>query len=85
MKIRIMPESLKSNLNLIEKKAKSIVIEEKGRIVKVNIEPVAFGLKAIIIQLTRREDLDQDPLMDKLQAIENISSAEIIDVRRLSL
>ena len=83
IKIKIMPDSPEANLSEITKKAKSAIKAEQGTVVSVEEEPVAFGLKAIIITLTRDESLDQDPLTEPLQKIEHVSSVQIIDFRRI--
>lgn len=82
IKIKIMPKSPDTDLKKIEKKAKLIIIKEKGQQIKFEKEPVAFGLYSLIITLSREETLDSDNMMDKLQKINSVSSAEIIDFRR---
>ncbi len=84
VKIKIMPDSPSANLNEIEKKAKEIIEKHRGKIAKIEKEPIAFGLKAVIITLSIKEDFEQDPLLDKIREINHINSAEIIDFRRIS-
>lgn len=82
LKIKIMPESPDSNLEKIEIKAKGIIEEEKGNNLRFEIEPIAFGINAINATFTREETLDSDILVEKLQKIKQVNSAEIIDFRR---
>ena len=49
IKIKIMPNSPNANLKAIEKKAKEIVESFGGFNKEYSIEPVAFGLKALIV------------------------------------
>lgn len=82
LKIKLMPESPKTNLENIEFRASNIIKEEKGENMKFEKEPIAFGLTALIATFARDETLDSDNLLENLQKIPNVSSAEIIDFRR---
>ena len=82
IKIKIMPDSPDANLDEIEQKAKEVVEKEQARALKIEREPIAFGLNAIILLFLRDETLDQDILTDNLRAMDHVSSAEIIDFRR---
>ena len=84
VKIRIMPDSPTTNLKEIEEKAGKIIEKHKGKIAKVEQEPIAFGLKAVIITFSIVETFLQDPLENELRSISHVSSAEIIDFRRIS-
>ena len=70
------------NLDIIEKKAEEIMVSEKGRNVKMEREPIAFGLNAIIVFFSREEILETDDLLEKLEKIEEVNSVQIIDFRR---
>jgi len=83
IKIKIMPDSPDADLKEISEKATKIIEKEQGLKITVVEEPVAFGLKALIFTFAREEDLDQDPLTDPLKELEHVSSAEIIDFRRI--
>ena len=80
--IKIMPIAPDTDLNEIQKKAEKIIIKEQGKNFIVKKEPVAFGLNSLNISFSRDENLDNDKMMDELNSIENVSSAEIIDFRR---
>lgn len=82
IKIKIMPSSPDTNLTAIEEKAKGITAKEQGKNIKIEKEPIAFGLNALIVGFAREETLDSDNLLKKLQNIPNVSSVEIIDFRR---
>jgi len=85
VKIKLMPNSPDANLDEIETKAKELIESEEvsGRMAKFEREPIAFGLNAIIITFAWKEDAEREELEDKLSKIENVSSAEIIDFRRM--
>ena len=83
IKIKIMPESPDSNLEEIKQKAKAIVEEKGGKNREYEEEPIAFGLKAIIAFFELSENIEPGGIEEALNSIEEISSARIIDIRRL--
>ena len=80
--IKIMPSAPDSNLEEIQSKVESIIKEHEGEKPNTKIEPVAFGLNSVNISFSRDENLDNDEMLEKIQNIENVSSAEITDFRR---
>lgn len=81
--IKIMPDSLETNLKEIEKEAVKEIEIFGGRIGKIEQEPVAFGIKSLNIYFFLDENKSNlDPLEEKLREINNVQSAEVIDVRR---
>ena len=83
IKIKIMPESLDSNLEEIKKKAKAIVEEKGGKNREYEEEPIAFGLKAVIAFFELSEDIESGEIEEALNSLEGVSSAQVIDMRRL--
>jgi elongation factor 1-beta len=83
IRIKIMPSSPDVNLEKIKEFAKKIIEENKGMRISFKEEPIAFGLKAIIIGFEQNEDNGElDPIENRLEKIENVNSVEIIDMRR---
>lgn len=82
--LKIMPESPEADIFLIEKKAKSEIKRFAGESqFKVAVEPVAFGLKSLNITFVMDESKGStEKLEQKIKDIENVSSAEVVDVRR---
>jgi elongation factor 1-beta len=82
--IKIMPESPDVDLNKIEAEAKEkIQAFSDSQEMKIEQEPIAFGLKAINLTFVMDEDKGStDPLEEQLKAIEGVNSVETIDVRR---
>jgi len=80
--IKIMPESPDSDLEKIQEKAKQIVEENDGKKPSTRIEPVAFGLNAILLNFALDESLSIDNIEMPLRKIKGVSSAEVIDFRR---
>jgi len=82
--VKIMPESPEVDLSKIELEAKKIIAKFAGEgETKTEIEPVAFGLKALkIIFVMDEKKGSPDPVSEKIQILEGVNSAEITDVRR---
>ena len=82
--VKIMPESPEVDLSKIELEAKKIIAKFAGEgETKTEIEPVAFGLKALkIIFVMDEKKGSPDPVAEKIQILEGVNSAEITDVRR---
>lgn len=81
-KIKIMPSSPDISLDEIEENAKKVIEEQQGKNLSFEREPIAFGLTAVILTFARDEELDQDKMLDALDKMQDVSSAEVIDYRR---
>lgn len=82
--IKIMPSSPDTDLNGLETTAKKFIAEFAGEgETKSIIEPVAFGLKSLSIIFVMEESLGSpDGVAEKLDALDEVNSAEVTDVRR---
>ncbi len=81
LKLRIMPESLDVDLKSLKADIKES-LEEKGAVVNsMEDEPVAFGLKAIIIMMSWPEEKGTDRAEEACQ-LKNVKSVETVDFRR---
>lgn len=83
-KYKLMPTSLEVDLNLIEESAKKIVEEFGGTNKEYSIEPVAFGIKAIIVFFFYPDDKNAEEVENKLKEIENVASVQLIDMRKIA-
>jgi len=82
VKIKVMPSSPNANLEKIKKETKEIIIREGGKNCSFEEEPIAFGLKALIALFLWSEEKSLDELEKKLEKIEDISSIQVIDIRK---
>lgn len=82
LKIKLMPTSPEVDLEEIKQKALKIVEEGKGTKCQFEEQPIAFGLKAVIVSFDIEESQELDPIEENLRKIENVNSAEVIDMRR---
>jgi translation elongation factor aEF-1 beta len=84
IKIKIMPSSPEANLETIKEKIKELVEANGGKNRDYEEQPIAFGLKAIIAFFEWPEEKDLEPLETKLQEIQNVSSIQVIDMRKIA-
>ncbi len=84
IKIKIMPTSPSVDLEAIKSKAKKIIEKAKGHNREYTEEPIAFGLKAIIAFFEWPEEAPLAKLELQLEAIENVSSIQVIDMRKIA-
>jgi len=82
LKIKLMPTSPDVDLEIIKEKAKTAVEKGNGKNVSFEIEPIAFGLNAVIVGFGVDESQELEPIEDGLKDIEEVSSSEVIDMRR---
>jgi elongation factor 1-beta len=82
VQMKLMPNSPEANLQAIEKKAEEIINSMHKTAVKVEEEPIAFGLKAIILSFAWNDEIDTEKLEAELAKIENVSSVETLDIRK---
>ena len=81
--LRIMPKSPETDLKAIGERAKAFISEYGGEVGKVEIQPVAFGLKALELIFVSNEDIGStDKLEQNVASIEGVNSVEVTDVRR---
>ena len=82
VKIKIMPTSPEVNREEIKKHAEEIIKKHQGNIGRTEEEPIAFGLVAVLITFSIPESQELEPIEEQLQKIHNVSSTQIIDMRR---
>lgn len=83
-KYKLMPTSPNVNLKAIEESAKKIVEEFGGKNKEYSIEPIAFGLKAVIVFFFYSDDKNIDIVESKLSKIKDVASAQLIDMRKIA-
>ena len=82
--LKIMPESPESDLSLIKNRAKEQIKKFTGNTeIKAEIEPIAFGLKALKLFFVMDESRGStEELENKIRQIKAVNSVETVDVRR---
>ncbi len=84
VKYKLMPESSDVDLKEIEGAAKKIVEEFGGNNKEYSIEDIAFGLKAVIVFFFYTDDKNIDVMEERLAKIQNVASAQLIDMRKIA-
>lgn len=84
IKIKIMPDSPNADLKKIENEAKKIVESFGGFNKEYSIEPIAFGLKALIVFFQFPEDDEVEKVENALKKIKNAQSVQITDMRKIA-
>jgi elongation factor 1-beta len=83
--VKIMPEDPEVNLQAVQDTASEKIdafVGESGE-KRYEIEPIAFGLKALKITFVMDEKIGTtDPLEQELASIDGVNSVDVIDVRR---
>lgn len=83
-KYKIMPESPDVDLEKISSAAKEIVEKFGGTNKEYSIEPIAFGLKAVIVFFFYPDDKSTEDLIEQFENIEDVASAQLIDMRKIA-
>lgn len=81
--LKIMPDSPDADLDRIEKEAIVLISEFGGEVGKKEIEPIAFGLKAVkLIFVANEAKGGTDELEQKISELDEVGGVEVVDVRR---
>ncbi len=82
VKIKVMPDSPDTNIDEIKVNVEKILGAQNIQNPNFEIQPIAFGLKAWIILFGWPEDKELDDLEEELRKIPNVSSVQVVDIRR---
>lgn len=81
--MRIMPESVDINLDDLRQQATKAIADFGGEVGKFEIEPVAFGLKALKLFFVMPEEKGSTyELEQTIAKIPGVTSVNVDDVRR---
>ncbi|ADB58014.1 elongation factor 1-beta [Archaeoglobus profundus] len=77
MKLRVMPEDVDIDLEKIYEKIKEVA-PENVEIKDYKIQPIAFGLKALLIVAVMPDEGEiGDQLVERIQNIDGVESVEV--------
>lgn len=77
--LRVMPDSVEADLDIIESQIKTIVKPEK-----IHREPIAFGLVALnVVKIIPDASGELEAVENKIRSIKNIGEVEVMEVSRL--
>ncbi len=88
--MKVMPSSPEEDLNPIKEATTKLIADFGGQVgtmrdgtIAIKEEPVAFGLKAIVIMFSVSEEGGgTEELEKKISAIPGVNSVQVTDVRR---
>jgi elongation factor 1-beta len=82
--VKIMPEDPDVNLDTVKQKAEEVVKSFEGIMNRTEIEPVGFGLNALILVFAVDEKKGSpDPIAEEItKKVEGVRSAEVTMVSR---
>jgi len=83
-KYKLMPKSPDEDLEEIKIAAKKIVEDFGGNNKEYEIEPIAFGLKAIIVFFFYPDNKSTEHLEEEFEKVEGVQSAKLIDMRKIA-
>jgi translation elongation factor aEF-1 beta len=84
VKIKIMPESPDANIEEMQHRIKALVEESGGRNNPYEVQPIAFGLKAIIAFFQWPEEKTLEELEQKIEELDHVQSVQVIDMRKIA-
>ena len=82
VQFRLMPKDLDVDLKQLTESAKKEIEKMGGKFSSAEEQPIAFGLKALVISMAYPENKDIDEVENNLEKIEGVSSVKMIDYRR---
>lgn len=82
VKIKIMPKSLETDLVKIEEEVRVVMKTRGVKNPQFEVQPIAFGLKALIVLFGWPEEKEFEEFENSLMKIKGISSIKVIDMRR---
>ena len=83
VKIKIMPKSLETDLTKIEEEVRIMLKTCDVKNPKFEMQPIAFGLKALIVLFGWPEEKEFEGFENNLMKIKGVSSIKVIDMRRV--
>ncbi len=82
VKIKLMPVSPDTDMKNLEKDVTSLLGKDGVKNAQFEIQPIAFGLKALVVMFGWPEDRELEELEGKFGKIKNVNSVEVLDIRR---
>ena len=80
--VKVMPSSPDVNLVELEEEALELLEKEGAQNISFTEEPIAFGLKAVMVKMAWPEERETELAVECLNSIEEVSAVDIVDYRR---
>ena len=82
IKLKVLPESPETDLEKLRNTIEQEINNLGGKLHSYEIEPIAFGLSALILTIAWTEEKELEELEKRLKEIEGVSSVEVLDYRK---
>ena len=82
IKMKVMPENAETDIDKLLVTCKSAAEKQEATVHQHEIQPIAFGLNALILIMTIEEKKGITDLENAIQEIPEVSTIEVLDVRR---
>jgi len=82
VKMKFMPSSPDVDLENLKSEIIKVLENEEVKNPGFEEEPIAFGLKAVIVMFGWPEEKPLEKLEESFSKIENVNSVQLIDIRR---
>jgi elongation factor 1-beta len=81
--LKVLPVSPEVNMQMLDQNAESVLMKY-GKIYKKRMEPVAFGINAMVYWLIMDENKGgTDPVEAELKDVPEVSDVQVTDVTRM--
>ena len=80
--VKVMPESAEADLDQMQNSIKEGLEKEGAQNISFEVQPVAFGLKALMVKFAWPEEKNTEIVEETLRNIQGVSSVSIEDYRR---
>ena len=81
--VKLMPSSVDADIEAIREAAVGVISKLHGTVGKAVVEPVAFGLNALVVMFSADESMGStEALEQRLAGIDGVQSVQVLDVRR---
>lgn len=82
-KLRIMPETVETDIDAIKKGVQDAV-GQKARIHSMEVKPIAFGLKALEVNILLNDKQGGfEGMEERIRALKGVGEVETTDINRL--
>ena len=82
VKLRIMPEEADMDMDKLTSDCEAALTELGVNVVEKTLEPIAFGLKALMLTVVGIEADGSEPMEKAVAKVEGVSEVDAVDIRR---
>jgi translation elongation factor EF-1beta len=82
--VKVMPEGVETDMDLLKTDCETKITEVYGDVGEIRVKevPLAFGLKFFEFTFIMTESIGGDIIVEKMNELTGVASAQVIDFRR---